>query len=663
MFLYKAVPACVIFTTTLAYTCAHAHVQEPTLLEENANDIEKISIVGFRDKLPTPLIAGSVNVIDETQILAAGAISIVDLLRTLPSVNISQSGPIGSLSEIRLRGSESNHVMVLVDGVEINDTGQGGLVDLSHILLTNIERIEVLRGPQSALWGSSAIAGVISITSKQASSEENKGQVKLGWGNRNTSQISAHASQIIDKLSIAMNLNMLNTNGENISREGSEKDGYSNTSLYSKLAYRFDNYNQLRGTIRYLDYENDFDATDFSTGLLADANNKTQGEQISLGLDWEFAPSTEDAGQPFYSQLLTAQYSKQSNDNFSEGIFNGSTKGEKLRILWNNRFQFSGDNSLNLGLESVEENFEQVGIISFGDPNQTQDNFSYSFVSNGQYALSDAMNVSLSYRYDNNDEFDNASSYRIGATYQINNHWRAFISNGTAVNNPTFTERFGFFPQTFLGNPDLEPEQQESVELGLTWSGAFFGGYLGGWLGKNNELQLAWFKATLQNEILGFVFDANSGQFTAQNADINSTREGFEVSLNGEIDTFKNGASVNWKAHYSYLDASENSQAELRRSPHSGSVNISYINNTHQFYLQADYTGSRLDRFFPPFPEPSVVIGLQSYWLLSANYIFTYNRYVNFNVRLSNILNEKYEDVIGFSGESSRVMLSASYRW
>lgn len=656
MFLHKAIPACVIFPMALAHTCAYAHNQTSITSSLTSKNVEEISIVGFRETLPTPLVAGSVNIIAEEQILASGAVSIIDLLRTLPSVNISQSGPMGSLSEIRLRGSESNHVMVLIDGVEINDTGQSGLVDFSHVLLANIERIEVLRGPQSALWGSAAIAGVISITTRQASSKEAKGQVKLGFGNRNTSQISAHASQQIDKLSLALNLNMLDTNGENISREGSEDDGYNNTSIYSNVAYRFDQYNQLKAHVRYLDYENDFDATDFSTGLLSDADNVTKGEQISLGIDWQFAPGTNDSDRPFYSQLLSAQYSKQSNDNFSADVFSGSTTGEKLRVLWNNRFQFSRTNMLNVGLETVEENFEQAGIISFGDPNQRQDNASYSFVGNGQYALSKSINFSLSYRYDNNNEFDNASSYRIGATYQVNNQWRVFASQGQAIKNPSFTERFGFFPQTFLGNPELQPEQQQSTELGLVWAD------------KQTEMQISWFKADLKNEILGFVFDANSGQFTAQNADINSTRTGVEISLVGEIDRIgdngSNDGSISWQTHYSYLDASESSQTELRRSPHSASFNITYSNNNaHQFYLQADYTGSRLDRFFPPFPQAAEIVGLESYWLLSANYVFAYSEHLNFNVRLSNALDHQYEDVVGFSGESRRVMFNASYTW
>jgi len=85
---------------------------------------------------------------------------------------------MGSLTELRFRGSESNHVLVMLDGVEINDLGQGGLIDLSHLLLANISRIEVLRGPQSALWGSAAVAGVINITSKQIS-PKNKADEKL----------------------------------------------------------------------------------------------------------------------------------------------------------------------------------------------------------------------------------------------------------------------------------------------------------------------------------------------------------------------------------------------------------------------------------------------------------------------------------------------------
>jgi vitamin B12 transporter len=204
-----------------------------------SNSIETITIAGSHSPIVVGQIAGALTVIDETRIKASGAIGITDLLRTVAGVNIGQTGTSGSLSEIRFRGSESNHVLVLVDGIQINDGGQGGITDFSHLLLANIARIEILRGPQSAVWGSSAIAGVISITTKQASSENIQGTINLALGDRNTQSLSANVSQQVDKLSYTLNASSYKTDGENISREGDEADGYRNNDLSGGINYRF----------------------------------------------------------------------------------------------------------------------------------------------------------------------------------------------------------------------------------------------------------------------------------------------------------------------------------------------------------------------------------------------------------------------------------------
>jgi vitamin B12 transporter len=655
-------------SAVLAGLNAHAHALNTTSIETSLNStvniatatsaVETISITGSRSPIPKPLVAGSVSIIDSAQIKASGALNIAELLRTVAGTNISQTGPSGSLVELRFRGSESNHILVLVDGMPINDLGQGGLVDFSHLMLSQIDRIEILRGPQSAIWGSSAIAGIISVTTKQATTSEFSPTFGLSIGDRDTYQTSLNLSQQKDQLRYSLNASYYETAGENISREGDESDGYTNTTLSSNIAYTFSANNTLQVNARYVDYDSDFDATNFATGFIADADNNALGEQISVGLNWQFRPirlANNSQENSLYSQLLSLQYTQQSTDNYVADVFSGGTEGQTIRALWNNRFDLATDTFINIGFEGIQEDYKQSGPITFGDPNQSQSNNTYSVVSSAQWALTRALNFSASLRYDNNDEFNNTQSYRVGAVYIISPDLRIFASTGKAIKNPTFTERFGFFPQTFLGNPNLTPETQTSLEAGIE---------LDLQLAKHDmNLQLSWFDADLQDEILGFVFNPESAQFTAQNANGQSKRRGIELSIKGSQN------ALSWQAQYSYLDADETSNSvdvapELRRAKHTGSANVAYsFKQKHTVYMQADYTGSRLDRFFPPFPQTPQVQGLDAYWLLSINYAYQVNSALALNLRMTNMLNREFEDVIGFSGESSRVLLNMRYAW
>ncbi len=616
---------------------------------QTSSDTETITITGSRSPIPTAQVAGSVTVIDQAQIDASGAINMADLLRTVAGVNLGQTGPFGSLQELRFRGTESNHIMVIVDGVAINDVGQGSLTDFSHILLSNIEKIEVLRGPQSAIWGSNAIAGVISITTKSASGEGQNGRASIGLGNKGTYQASANIAGLVDKLTYSLGASTFSTDGQNVSRpapESDEEDAYRNTSLNAKLGYEFTAFNTLEFVTRIVNYTADGDSFNFATSLVGDSDAQAKGDQISAGLNWHFAPSENGKKQGIYSQLLSFQYSKQASDNFRNSAFERSSEGESIRILWNNRFDFSHNRWLNIGLETTEENFEQRGDSAQSQANQTQSTRANSLVSDGLYGFNEQFSARLSYRYDINDSFDDAASYRLGFNYAINNDWHVFVSHGTAIKNPTFTERFGFFPGSFLGNDDLKPEEQDSFEAGV--SGQF----------SNVGIDISWFNARLDNEILGFVFDAESGQFTAQNAEQESSRQGLEISLNGEF------SHILWQAQYSYLDAKEGDDIEIRRARHNGSASLTYrVTEQHQVYLQADYSGSKLDRFFPPFPQPSQIVGLDPYWLLSANYTYIHSEQIKATLRVSNALDKGFEDVFGYSGDERTILLSAEYSW
>jgi vitamin B12 transporter len=466
-------------------------------------------------------------------------------------------------------------------------------------------------------------------------------------GTQETKELGVSYSTKGEKLGFAINLNHFSTDGGNISRSGSEVDGYRNTNLNAKVQYDINDSHQLKGNIRFVEFTSAFDAIDFATtGLPTDADNISEGEQLSYLLSWLHAPKASN-----WSQSLSYQLSRNESENYAQNIFSGSTYGETERLAWIHYFDFSRgeDNSqsfLNVGIDAVEEDFKQAGPIGFGDPNQSQSNTTISALADGQVGLSEALYLSASLRRDNSDEFEDVSSFRLGLSWQLSPNLKIFLSRGKAIKNPSFTERFGFFPGTFKGNSSLTPESSFSNEIGLEYSPT-----------KQIDIQLTHFDTELEDEINGFVFDPASGAFTASNIEETSTRKGLELSLKGYFER------LTWSASYAYLEAEAPTEIELRRARHTGSATIDYaINDKNNMYIQGDYTGSKLDRFFPPFPASAEIVDLGAYWLLSANYSYTINERLQLNLRAENLLDEDYEDVFGFVGQKRRITLNLRYQ-
>ncbi|MEM0910364.1 MAG: TonB-dependent receptor, partial [Pseudomonadota bacterium] len=565
-----------------------------------------------------------------------------ELLRSMPSTNISASGPIGSLTEIRFRGSESNHVLVTVDGVEINDSALGGVTNFAHLLTDNVERIEVLKGPQSALWGSAAVSGIINIVTRQPGKQQQSANIGLRVGNHSTLSANGFYAFSSDDLDLNVGASHLSTNGENIARGGGEDDGYRNSNIFGKLSYVVDKTNTINATINYLDYRNEFDGTNFTTGLPTDQNFETEGSRLTASIDWAFQPE-----KSMYSQYVILQYTDNENLNLTFPNADTSSTGEKLRIVWNNQFVINPLSQINLSYERIEEDLKQTGVASaFGDPNQTQSTSTDAFLFDSIFGFPSSEDVTFNanYRYDNNDDFDNASSFRLAAQWQINDTITAFISRGKAIKNPSFTERFGFSPNTFTGNPDLEPEVSFSSEIGAKIALA------------NLDVEISYFDTKLEDEILGFVFIPETFGFTADNAEVTSEQQGVELVVSGEQ------GNLSWQASYAYLDASENNVDELRRAEHAASFSVNYALDSFQnIYVQADYTGSRSDRFFPSEPPTPRTLKLDSYWLVNVNYRYLYTDALTLNAKVNNLFDSSFEDVIGFQGGGISIQVGASY--
>lgn len=611
--------------------CVTATAQEPLA------QLDTIVVTASRTPVSLASTGSAVSLITREEIERRGAAFAIDLLRDVPGVAVSRSGGIGSQAQLRIRGSEANHALVLIDGVEANDPSVGDEFQFEHLATNDIERIEIVRGPQSALWGSDAVGGVINvITRRPASPFEAGGHLETGsFGTINgVTQLGVSSN----RYEMGLGLSYLDSDGSNASRTGDENDGFTNAIANFVARVHASDRLQLDFSARHTDSTKQFDTTDFGvTGLPVDTDRSTDSRQNYLK-----AAAAIDSGAWMHSIRLT--YLDTDAENFSDGSSVSSLSSDKLGIYYQSDLSLPGtfDHTLTFALDHEKEEFSQRGTASlFGDPNQDQELDTTGYILEYRSNPHEALNLSVSARHDQSSVFDSVTTYRLSASYALRDG-RTWLrgSYGTGQKSPTFIERFGFFPDAFLGNAALRPEQSEGWEIGLDRT----------FLGERLTFSATYFDDMLENEINGFAFDPVALQFTAANLEGRSHRKGLETSVSADATD-----ALRLTASYTYIDSTQpdadGSQArEIRRPRHMAAVNVNYAFSTRMnVNLNVSYNGSQIDNFFPPFPQPAERRELSSYRLVSLAANVRLTEHLELFGRVENLLDEDYEDVLGFA--------------
>jgi vitamin B12 transporter len=596
-------------------------------------DIPNVTTTASRTPIEIEDTGSSISVIGRERIVASNATTVAELLRSIPGLHVNQQGSRGAVTQLRIRGAEANQVLVLIDGVEANDTAQGGEFNFAHLSAHDVQRIEVLRGPQSALWGSDALAGVVNIVTRVDQQPGSAFAATLEAGSFGSTQASVKFNGATSQGNLQFFAHQFATDGTNISREGNERDGYRNTTVGLIADYALSDNLVLTSNFRNTRNRVDFDGTDFvSTGLPIDANHQTESEQ-------------------FYAKFSAKLMSL--NGQLSQRVSFGRTDTDNEKDTGNpitddtssalNQWQYQGDlffdqHTLSFIADHESIEYTQRGPVTFGDPNKDLNTDTLGTALEYRYA-GDLWDISASARRETNDDFDDANTYRLTAAWQTPAPTlRLFGSLGRAVKNPTFTERFGFF-KSFVGNPNLTPEQSTGWELGLRITG------------EDNQARtsLSYFDTNLEDEINGFVFDAASGNFTAANIDGESNRSGFELEHERQLENnlFLHGS-------YTYIDSTSEDALgrdidEVRRPRHTASVSGSYQWDKAGLYVGIDYNGSQTDNFFPPFPASQELVILDGYTLINLAGRYAFNENVMLTARLENALDQDFEEVFGYA--------------
>lgn len=595
-------------------------------------EIQEVLVSASLVPIPANRSANAITVIDSEQLKNRAALSVADLLRDVPGLAVSRSGVQGSQTQIRARGTEANHLLVLIDGVEANDPSQSDELNWGTLSADDIERIEVIRGPQSSMRGSDAMAGVINIVTRSAD-QPFSAKLFTEAGSFSTQRSGFNIGGKQGNFDIRLGVSDTQTDGDNISRSGNEKDGYENTSINLKAGYQASDELKLSFAASQSDGMNEFDADDDFDGFVEDQDRVSEFRNSTIGLQADYV-SVDGRWQ---HKLVIAQ-SKHDNEAFADGVLGnvtGSTKDQYQYI--GSMFWDDSSQRISVLAEREEEDYKQRGPLSWGlDPNQDRERDTDSFAIEYRSDISDRLSLALSSRYDDNSEFDRASTYRMEAVYQLGDDTRLRSAYGTAVKNPTFTERFGFYTN-FIGNPELKPEESTSWELGIDQQ-----------LG-DLSLSATLFDAELENEINGFAYDAVNMGYTATNKEGVSKRQGIELTASVEMDE-----SLALSAAYTYTDSVQPDgaggyQDEVRRARHTANLNLAWqATDLLQLTTNVQYSGSQSDEFFPPWPTPSEIVTLDDYTLLNVNANFSATDRLDIYLRLDNLLDDDYEEVFGY---------------
>ena len=620
-----------------ALTTAAPAQQAPEGEQEGVTQLDQILVTDGLTPVAQEKSGRAFTVISGEELQRSQTRYVADALRQVPGFAVSRTGAHGGLTQVRVRGAEANHLKVLIDGVEVSETSSGEF-DFGSLVVDDIDRIEVLRGPQSTFWGSNALAGVVNIITRRG--ERN------GWSARTRSETGTDGTFLGgvavsgggDNYDVALSGLFRRNDGFDISGTGGEKDSDRNATVNGRFTVDLTPDFSVDGTLRYVNRRSELDPQDIAWG------SPTEGRVID--------GDTETATREFFGSLgathvaldgaLTQRLRFTGSDTFRENFDNGTVTswndGNRYNGLYQATYAFATPGLLDAvhqvsgGYQWERETFRPSHL------SETFARTSNAFI--GEYCgeFLGQFNLNLGLRHDRNDRFADATTYSVAGAWRIpDTGTRLHASVGTGVTNPTFFEQFGYVPATFRGNPNLRPERSFGWDVGVEQS--FFGGVL--------VTDVTYFNQNLTHEI-ATVFDQNFVS-SPVNRDGVSRRHGIEVSATVEV---FNGFAA--RASYTYLHATEQTQAggprmrEVRRPKHSGSLGVSYTFYDARARLFADlvFNGRMEDLAFVPSLPPRVT--LPAYTVVNVGGSFAVNDNLEIYGRVENLFDRNYQEVFGY---------------
>ena len=590
------------------------------------DNAETVVVTATRIPTPESQVASSMTVITADDIAAKALTTLPDVLANAPGLNIVQTGGPGSQTAVFMRGTNPNHVKVLVDGIDISDPSNSGQFDFGQFLTPDIAKIEILRGPQSGLYGSDAVGGVINIITK---SGEGPAQFTAGveGGSFDTFNQTAGVGGSEGGFHYVANFAHFYSGATPVTpledlAPGEQRvdDRYNNVTASTKLGYDVTDNFDLGFVGRYTNAQLHFTGDNFTTGY----PDATLSESDVLEYFTRATAHLILFGG-FFEQTLGVAYSSTSSTDFSpDSSPNSYFSGDRLKVDWQGNLRFSDDEILVLGAEHQRDEIRLP--VSAGIDTDA----GYAEL---QSTLFDDFHNALNARYDSNDRYGDKVTFREAPEYVIRATGTTLkASVGTGFKAPTLNELFENFPSFgFFANPNLRPETSIGWDAGFEQS-----------LFDQVQLGATYFRNDIKNLI-----DDNITFSSYTNVDKAKT-EGVEAFI-----AYQPIQSVNLRADYTYTEAIGTQpnngifDQELQRRPRNKlSLDVKW-QATEKLSFDADvlHVSSWIDG-----NRQFTITDLKAPGWTTADVAVNYAINDMFTVygRVSNLFDEHYQDPFGF---------------
>lgn len=623
-------------------------------------ELDGVVVTASATPLELSQLGNHVTLIEGEALFARGITQVADALREVPGLAVVRNGSFGGATSVFFRGGESDYVQILIDGVQVNQPG--GAYDLSGLTTENVERIEVVRGPSSALHGSDAVAGVIHIITRTGEgATETSAQFRAGSFGRFDSSVGVNGGG--GSASYGVSLARYQTDGIL-----DFNNGFENTVLSGRAQIALDRRSTASVAARIADRQFNF-PTDFS-GNVIDANQFAFNDEtsVSVTVDRRLFDAVS------LRALVTTHTEGNGNDDRPDGPadtlgFFGSESLNSFRrsaLDLRTTIELGQGTLLTIGgevetqrIRSFSASESQFGPSTGRSNNERDNRAGYAHASGALGRLS----VNAGVRLEDNERFGQFTTWQMGASLALTPGTRLRGVAGRAIKEPTFFETFadGFA----RGNPDLEPEVSTSIELGVEQS----------LLKGDLRLSATWFDQAFEDLIQYSPVPEVEGDPNYYNI-AEADARGIEVTAAafvGRLDLFADFTRLDTEVVDSGFDSGSGAtfvtgEQLLRRPRDSGRFGVGLeLAQGYRFDGVARYVGERADRNFNAFPAEAVV--LESYTLFDMGVTGAVltpaggRPGLELSLRVENLTDEDYEEVFGFATPGRGLYVGGRLTW
>jgi vitamin B12 transporter len=579
-------------------------VLSQTVFAAEQINLDEVVVTASRTPQPRESVIADVTVIDEKEIQRAGQSTLVELLAQQPGIEITSSGGAGTISSIFMRGTNSGHVVVLIDGMRI-DSATLGSTAFENLPFGQIDKIEILRGPATSLYGQDAIGGVIQIFTKKGEGAV-KFNANFGYGTYNTKRADAGVRGSINDTRFAFSVSSLDTRSfsaiDTKNPDYNDKDPNRNLAFSGNISHQIVAGHEIGFQFLHSDgnvhFDNSFNGSNF--------DSRADATQYSYALF-----SNNQFTDNWLSELRLGEGVDESR-TFDEFSVTGGDfyKTRQFQINWQNDFKLPVG-VLTLLYDGLEQRI--YSTVNFDVKKRTNDGLVASYLLN-----KDAHSFQASIRRDNNSQFGGKTTGNIGYGFSFTPEWRATASYGTAFKAPSFNDLY--FP--FFGNPNLKPEKSRNIEASLRYQ-----------TGNTSA------SATLyQNNIRDLIGFDNAFNIT----NINEAKiEGISISASQRLGNFDLGANVDFQSP----EDNQTGNLLVRRANRHASANASYSWGDWRFGAETIASSIRYNN-----AANSVV--LSGYAIVNATADYKLNKDWTVQARANNIFDKEYVLGKDFGGEA-----------